>query len=138
MKQLKATLVLAVALFLGGCGGSDYEAAEAVNREIMKNMQAMGDVMGSITDEASAKAAVPKLGEIRASMRDAANRAKGVKINAADEKALEAKIGAERAKVMQSFMQSRAKLDAVLEKNPELMDIIGPALDGMENDMKGV
>ncbi len=135
MKTITSTIVLAVTLFLVGCGDGGLSAAEGITRDIMKNMKEMGEVMASITDEASAKAAVPKITAIRTNMREVAKRAQEAKVTKNAEAELEKKIGAERTKVMQGLMDAKAKLDAVLVQNPALIQIIGPALEGMENDM---
>jgi hypothetical protein len=109
------------------------DTPESISREIIAIMKTMTAVFNSITDEASAKAAIPKITASRATMRDIASRAKKVKMpSKAAEAELEAKLGQEQAETMTAFAVARGKL---LEK-PELVAIVEPALAGMENDMK--
>ena len=84
------------------------------------------------TDEASAKAAVPKIEAVRMKMRDCAKRARAVSMpGAATEQRLNATMLADQNEVMPSIAAANARLAA----QPELMAIIGPALQGMENDL---
>jgi hypothetical protein len=133
---------MAAALLLIGCGGGDTPAVPKVDtpatiqKGIIDNMNAMAAVFNSISDEASAKTAVPKINEIRANMRGVAARAKAMpKLSPAEM----AKFDAEAAKAMPAIMQTmgtaRMNLEGVFEKNPEVRKIIEPALADMDKDM---
>lgn len=157
MKSLLWSILFVVMTFVLGCGDpadkpadakpADAKPADAkpanakpavdtpesISREIMANMRAMTDAFNSITDNASAEAAIPKIQAARASMRDTASRAKKVRMPSRTAEAeLQAKIGKEQQETMAAFFESRRKLD----EKPELLAIIAPALEGIENDMK--
>lgn len=151
------TLALSAAMFMlvghvvaegGGATTRSEQAnekAEATTRpdtpatiikDIVANFEAIAAVFNTITDEASAKTAVPKIEAIRANMRAVHVRAKNVKVSD-DEMA---KYEAEAAKVMPNvvttLMTARMKLEEVFEKSPAVKKIIEPALEGMDKDMK--
>lgn len=133
MKRLM-TSVVSVALFmLAGCGG---DTPATITNDIVANFKSMTDVFNSITDEASAKAAVPKIETIRASMRAVNARAKAVKVSESEMAKFEAEGQKAMATAMPGLMAARMKLEEVFEKNPAVKKIIEPALDGMEKDMK--
>lgn len=129
MKKFTATAVITAIVFLIGCGGGD--TVESVSRDMIANMKTMAGIMDGISDEASAKAAIPKIEAVRTSMRECASRAKPLKISPAEEKELEAKLGKDKVEAMQALMQARQKLD----EKPQLLGIIAPALQGIENDL---
>lgn len=128
MKKFTSTLVLLVATILVGCGG---DTPASISKDIMANFNTMADIFESVKDEASAKAALPKIEAVRKNMRDVASRAKNVKASPADEKALQESMGKEMMTVMGRLGAAKEKLDA----KPELLKILEPALKGMENDM---
>ena len=129
MKTMMLMLVLAISL-VSGCGGGD--TAEKVFADMATNLREMSSILTSVTDEASAKAAVPKIEAVRMKMRDCAKRAKTVSMpDAATEQRLNATMLAVQSEVMPSIAAANARLAA----QPELMAIIGPALEGMENDL---
>jgi len=154
MKALTCSVLLTVLALVCGCGDAKDKAAdgkavdggppvvtpnakpavdtgESISREIMANMKVMAGIFEGITDEVSAKAAIPKIEASRAKMRDIAGRARKVKVTKAEEAQVHAAIGNEQAEVMETLFKARAKL----EEKPELLEIIKPALVGMENDM---
>jgi surfactin synthase thioesterase subunit len=103
-----------------------------VSKEITANMKEMGVILNGITDEASAKAAVPKIEALRAKMRDAGKRAKNVpKIDAATEK----KIEETNEKAMGEAMESIGAAQQKLMAHPELLAIIEPAMQNMQDDL---
>jgi hypothetical protein len=123
-------LVLLVMFSLTGCSGGD--TAESVSREIVANMKEMGAILNGITDEASAKAAVPKIEALRAKMRDAGQRAKKVpKIDSATEQKIGESMQAGVMEAMASIVAAQEKLSA----RPELLAIIEPAMKNMEDDL---
>lgn len=130
MKTMMLMFVLAISL-ASGCGGGG-DTAEKVFADMSTNLREMSSILTSVTDEASAKAAVPKIEAVRIKMRDCAKRAKSVSMpDAATEQRLNAKMQAVQTEVMPSIAAANARLAA----QPELMAIIGPALQGMENDL---
>lgn len=129
MKNL--LLMLALALSLVACGGGG-DSAEKVFADMTANMQEMSAIMAGVTDEASAKAAVPRIEAVRAKMRDCARRARAVpKIDAATEQRINEASQAVQRDVMPKLLEARQRL----ESRPELMAILAPALQGMENDL---
>ena len=126
-----AMSVLAVSV-LTSCGSGGGDTAESISKEIVANMKEMGTILSGITDEASAKAAVPKIEAVRAKMRDAAKRAKTVpKIDAATEQRIAETNQKDMAEAMQTIGAARERLMA----QPELVAIIEPAMQNMENDL---
>jgi hypothetical protein len=131
MKPMMLLLVLLISL-LGGCGGGGGDTAEKVFGDMAANLREMSSILAGVTDEPSAKAALPRIAAVRVKMRDCARRAKTVpRPDAATEQKLNATSQAVMAEVMPTIAAAQARLAA----RPELMAIIGPALQGMENDL---
>lgn len=126
-------LVLALVLSLaGGCSRDDGDTAEKVFADMTANMQEISAILASVTDEASAKSAVPRIDAVRTRMRDCARRAKAVpQPDAAAGQRLDAASETVRRDIMPALMATRQRLEA----RPELMAILAPALQGMENDL---
>jgi hypothetical protein len=129
VRKLNILALLLIALFMAGCGQKD--TPESLSKEILANFNKMAAIFEGVTDEASAKKAVPEIEKVRASMRDIGQRAKTVKVNAAGEQKLNEMMAKDGAAAMQRLMAARAKL----EEKPELLAVLEPALQGMENDM---
>lgn len=130
MRTMMLMLALAISL-VSGCGGGG-DTAEKVFADMTTNLREMSSILTSVTDEASAKAAVPRIEAVRMKMRDCAKRAKTVSMpDAATEQRLNAAMLAVQEEVMPSIVAANARL----AEQPELMAIIGPALQGMENDL---
>ncbi|RZA20041.1 MAG: hypothetical protein EOP93_07090 [Lysobacteraceae bacterium] len=130
MKKMLLMLVLVLSL-LGGCSGGG-DTAEKVFGDMAANLREMSSILASVTDEASATAAVPRIEAVRARMRDCASRARTVRMpDAATEQRLNASSQAVMAEVMPTIAAAQARLAA----QPELMAILAPALQGMENDL---
>ncbi len=131
MKMLMLMLVL-VASLLGGCGNQGGDSAERLFADMSANMREMSAILTSVTDEASARAAVPRIDAVRAKMRDCARRAKSMpRPDAATEQRLNEEALAVQREVMPGIASARQRLAA----RPELMAILAPALQGMENDL---
>ena len=129
MKTMMWVLILAVSL-LTGCGGGD--SAERVFADMSANLREMSAILESVTDEASAKAAVPRIEALRAKMRDCAKRARAVRRpDAATEQRLDASVQAMQREVMPAIAAAQQRLMA----QPALMAILAPALQGMEDDL---
>jgi hypothetical protein len=132
MKKAAMGMVVLAMCVLAGCG-SKGDTAESVSKEIVANFQELGAILEGVTDEASAKAAVPKIEAVRAKMRDAARRAKTVpKIDAETEK----KIAESTEKDMMAAIETIGAAKARLSAQPELVAILEPAMQNMETDMK--
>jgi hypothetical protein len=122
-------MIVLAATFLAGCSG---DTAESVSKEMVANMKEMGVILNGITDEASAKAAVPKIEAVRAKMRDCGQRAKKVpKIDVATEQKIGESMQAGMMEAMGTIMAAQQKL----AERPELMAIIEPAMRNMEDDL---
>jgi len=131
MKTMMLMLALAFS-FVSGCGGGNGDTAQRVFADMAANMREMSAILTSVTDEASARAALPKIDAVRAKMRDCARRARGVpRPDAATEQTLDAAMQAVQREVMPAIATAKQRLAA----QPELMAIIAPALQGMENDL---
>lgn len=130
MKTMMLMLMLVLSL-LGGCGGGG-DSAERVFADMGANMREMSAILTSVTDEASARAAVPRIDAVRAKMRDCAKRARAVRQpDAATQKRLDESALAMQREVMPSIIAARQRLAA----QPSLMAILAPALQGMEDDL---
>jgi hypothetical protein len=129
------TMMLALARVLSlvaGCGRGGGDTAEKVFADMAGNMHEMSAILASVTDEASAKAAVPRIDAVRAKMRDCARRARVVpRADAAAEPRLDTPAEAMQREIMPAVLADRQRLQA----RPELMAILAPALEGMENDL---
>jgi len=138
MKKSIILSVLFLAALLVGCGDGGApvvvkDTPETISMEIVGNMKAMSEIFNTITDEASAKAAVPKIEAVRKNMRGVAARAKALpKMSDAEVKAFDAKM---TTGVMKTLMPARMKLQEVMDKNPEVLKILEPTLTGMDQDM---
>lgn len=126
-------LMLMLALMMSvvpGCGRG--ETAEDVAKDMVANLKEMGAILTSVTDESSAKAAVPKIEAVRTRMRDCAARAKAVpQLDAAED----AKINQMMQAGMMEAMGTIGAAQERLMSQPDLMAIIQPAMEGMENDL---
>lgn len=127
------TMMLVLALSLvAGCSRGNGDSAEKVFADMTANMHEMSAILASVTDEASAKAAVPGIDAVRAKMRDCAKRAREVpRPGAAAEQRLDAAAQAMQREVLPAMLAERQRL----QSRPELMAILAPALQGMENDL---
>ena len=130
MKPMMLMFLLLISLLSACSGGGD--TAENVFGDMAVNLREMSAILAGVTDEASAKAALPRIETVRVKMRDCAKRAKLVpRPDAATEQRLNETSQAVMAEVMPNIAAAQTRLAA----RPELMAIIGPALQGMENDL---
>lgn len=131
MKTMMLALALVLSL-LGGCSRGGGDTAEKVFADMTGNMHEMSAILASVTDEASARAAVPRIDAVRTKMRDCARRARAVpRPDAAAEQRLNAAAEAMQRDIMPAVLADRQRL----QERPELMAILAPALQGMENDL---
>jgi hypothetical protein len=133
MRKIPLGIVVLMMSFLASCGGGGGgDTAESVSKEIVANIKEMAVILNEITDEASAKVAVPKIGALRAKMRDAGKRAKSVpKMDAATEK----RIGEMMGKAMPEAIQAIGAAQQRLMARPDLLKIIEPAMQNMQDDL---
>ena len=130
---MKTVLLLVLVLSLvAGCSRGDGDTAEKVFADMTANMQEMSAILTGVTDEASARAAVPRIGAVRARMRDCARRARAVP---RPDAATEQRINEASLAVQREVMPAIASAQQRLAAQPELGAIIAPALQGMENDL---
>ncbi|MCL4209341.1 MAG: hypothetical protein HRU76_00655 [Phycisphaeraceae bacterium] len=129
MRYATFAVTLLLASLLVGCGG---DSAEAVSKDMVANMKEMASILTGITDEASAKAAVPRIEAVRAKMQECGRRAKEVPpIDAATEQRIAKMFEKEMGEAMQSIFAAQQRLMA----KPELLAIIAPAMENMEDDL---
>ena len=129
MRKSSIAIIMLASFVLTGCGG---DSAENVAKDMVANLNEMAGILTSVTDEASAKAAVPKIEAVREKMRECAKRAKAVgKVDAATETKINEMMQAGMTQAMQSIAVAQERLAA----QPQLMAIIQPAMQGMENDL---
>lgn len=132
MKTLKMFMLVLALCLVGGCKDNSNDASNQLFADMTANMREMSAILTSVTDEASATAAVPRIEAVRERMRDCAKRARDMpRPDAATEK----RLNEEMQKLMAEIMPTIASDQARLAQRPELMAIIGPALQGMENDL---
>jgi hypothetical protein len=99
---------------------------------MVANLKEMGAILTSITDEASAKAAVPKIDAVRAKMRSCRDRAKKMPMpDPATEKEFNESMQAGMMEAMTSIGTAQARL----ANQPELLAIIEPAMQNMDDDL---
>lgn len=130
-KLMMAMLVLALAV-AGGCGDAGGDSADKLFADMSANMREMAAVLTSVTDEASARAAVPRIAAVREKMRDCAKRARELP---RPDQATDERQNAEMQALMAEVMPQIAAAHARFAEKPEVMAIIAPALEGMENDL---
>jgi hypothetical protein len=148
MRTITSALLMTTITILLGCGdgpakdapvkdgkGKDpvsvtpkVDTPDTIKADIMANMKSMTAIFDGVTDEASAKAALPKIQAVRENMRGVAARARKVKVSDAEKKMQPTK---EEIATMTALQEAIAKL----REKPALMEILAPALEGMENDM---
>jgi hypothetical protein len=132
MKTMKMFLLVLALCLVGGCKDSSNDAAAALFADMSANMREMVAILTSVTDEASATAAVPRIEAVREKMRDCARRAREMP---KPDAATEARLNEDMQKLMAEVMPQMASAQARLAERPELMAILAPALQGMENDL---
>lgn len=126
MKRLVSFLVISMLAVLPGCGGDSHESLAGESMTVMKDLIATLD---GIKDEASAKAAKPKLVSLTEKMQKINERqAKLPAMSEADVKAMESKYAKEMEELQPKMVAAmmRLQFDPAIQK--ELSDI----------DMKGM
>ena len=132
MRRLLTTMLVLALVLVGGCRDSGGDTGDKLFADMSANMREMAAILTAVTDEASAHAAVPKIAAVREKMRDCARRARDLpRTDAATEQRMNESMQAVMADVMPQIAAAHARL----AEQPELMAILAPALEGMENDL---
>ena len=132
MRRLLTTMLVLALVLVGGCRDSGGDTGDKLFADMSANMREMAAILTAVTDEASAHAAVPKIAAVREKMRDCARRARAMpRQDPEDQKRSDDRAQAMMAELMPGLLENRSRLDG----RPELMAIIAPALEGMENDL---
>ena len=132
MRMMKMFVLVLALCLLGGCSDSSNDAGDRLFADMSANLREMSAILTSVTDEDSARAAVPRIEAVREKMRDCARRAKDIP---RPDAATEQRQAAEMQALMEEVMPAIATAQARLAEQPELMAILAPALQGMENDL---
>lgn len=130
-KLMRVVMVLALAL-LAACADAGGDTGDKLMADMSANMREMAAILTSVTDEPSAHAAVPKIEAVREKMRDCARRARELPAPDAE---TEARHTATMQALMEEVMPQIAEAQARFAQRPELMAILAPTLQGMENDL---
>jgi len=132
MKKLMSMVLLLGLVLTGGCGGTGGDSGDKLFADMSANLRELAAILTSVTDEASATAAVPRITAVREKMRDCARRARELpRPDAATEQRHSEEMQALMAEVGPQIASAQARLS----QRPELMAILAPALEGMENDL---
>lgn len=120
------SLILVALLGFASCGGNDHEA---LAKESITLMQDLGDTLAKVTDKSSAEKQVDRLETIVSKMKSVHSRmermdAPSEEDEAAMSKALEADMGS----AMQKMTQEMARI----AQNPEIMQVVGPVLEKLD------
>ena len=132
MRTIKMFLLVLALCLVGACTESSSDAADRLFADMSANMREMSAILTSVTDEASARAAVPRIEAVREKMRDCARRAREMP---QPDAATEQRLNAAMQELMAEVMPQIASAQARLAERPELMAILAPAMQGMENDL---
>lgn len=130
MRKIIASTVLAFTLLLTGCGGDTHEG---LANETVGLLNEFATVLDGVSDEASAKAAVPKLEAISTKLSEMKKRVDALpKLSEAENKALEDKMQKEMGTFMGKFMGAAMKL----ANKPELQKILEEPMKKFQGSMK--
>ena len=132
MKKLMLMVVVLALALLGACADAGGDSGDKLMADMSANLREMAAILTSVTDEASAHAAVPKIEAVREKMRDCARRARELPAPDAE---TEARHTAAMQALMEEVMPQIAEAQSRFAQRPELMAILAPALQGMENDL---
>ena len=132
MRRLLTTMLVLALVLVGGCRDSGGDTGDKLFADMSANMREMAGILTAVTDEASAHAAVPKIAAVREKMRDCARRARELP---RPDPATEERQNAEMQALMDEVLPQIAEAHARFAADPDVMAIIAPALEGMENDL---
>jgi hypothetical protein len=124
MKQPKIRFAAVLTLALAACGGS---SAQALADESISTMESLNATLDTVKDEASAKAALPKLEKLAATMKDLETKmSKAEPPSESDQKAMmghQARVMEQRNKLQANMMR--------IAMDEKLNVIVGPAIEKM-------
>ena len=132
MRRLLTTMLVLALVLVGGCRDSGGDTGDKLFADMSANMREMAGILTAVTDEASAHAAVPKIAAVREKMRDCARRARELP---RPDPETEKRQHEEMQVVMAEVRPAIGAAHARFAEKPELMAILAPALEGMENDL---
>ncbi len=132
MRAMKMFVLVLALCLLGACNRGSSDESDRLFADMSANMREMSAILTGVTDEASAHAAIPRIEAVRESMRDCARRARDMP---RPDAATEERQNAAMQELMAEVMPEIASAQARLAERPELMAILAPALQGMENDL---
>ena len=132
MRTMKVFMLVLALCLVGGCKGSGSDESDRLFADMAANLREMSAILTGVTDEASARAAVPRIEAVRESMRDCARRARDMP---RPDAATEERQNQAMQELMAEVIPEIASAQARLAERPELMAILAPALEGMENDL---
>jgi hypothetical protein len=132
MRTMKMFLLVLALCLVGGCKDGGSDESDRLFADMSANLREMSAILTSVTDEASARAAVPRIEAVREKMRDCARRARDMP---RPDAATEQRQNAAMQELMAEVAPQIASAQARLAERPELMAILAPALQGMENDL---
>jgi hypothetical protein len=132
MRTMRMFLLLLALGLLGACAGGSNDAADQLFADMSENMRELSRILTSVTDEDSARAAVPRIEAVREKMRDCARRARELPRPDAE---TEARQNAEVQALMEEVVPQIAAAQARIAQDPAILAILAPAMAGMENDL---
>jgi phage-related tail protein len=125
MKNLVATLGLAVVLTLAGCGGSDNSAGD-VGQAYVTALDRVAGALESVKDEDSAKAAAREIAAANDSLESMADEINSM--SKTEQVMMLQKHAAKMAEVEARISQAMQK---IVSDDPKLLDIIGGEIQNM-------
>jgi hypothetical protein len=132
MRTMRMFLLLLALGLLGACAGGSNDAADQLFADMSENMRELSRILTSVTDEDSARAAVPRIEAVREKMRDCARRARELPRPDGE---TEARQNAEVQALMEEVVPQIAAAQARIAQDPAILAILAPAMAGMENDL---
>ena len=132
MKKLMMLMFVLALAVAGGCADTGGDTGDKLLADMSANLREMAAILTSVTDEDSAHAAVPRIAAVREKMRDCGRRARDLP---RPDPATEARQNEAMQALMVEVMPQIAAAQARFAERPELMAILAPALQGMENDL---
>jgi hypothetical protein len=124
MKKLVWLIVAVLPLALSGCGGS---GADSLAKEQVGIMNDMAAALEGVKDDASADAAVAKLKELGAKLRENTKKGEAMKLSEAENKKLEEKY---KPEIEKATNRMKSATEQAVKKAPKkAMDLAGALLE---------
>jgi hypothetical protein len=126
-KRMCIPAIVALAMVIGGCGKSH----ESIRKDAMGKMKDMVDVLKTVKDDASAKAAATKLKEITADIKKLKEQDDALgKLSKEEEQKLDKQMEPEMKPIQD---QMTAEMKRIAQLNPALMMPLMDAMKDMAN-----